>query len=77
VDSSSKRDPADLRVTSVRPRSRSGRSSVARRALFAATLLGLLAGAACTNPMALEHTTSSGNHTTSSGNLDEGGLEVS
>ena len=70
MDSSSKRAPAEARVTSVRPRPRSGRVAVSRRVLRVLAFLGLLAGAACTNPMALEHTTSSGN-------LDEGGLEIS
>ena len=44
-----------------------------------ALLVGLLAIAACTDPVALEHTTSSGNHTTSSGNLRQvhpGGIDV-
>ena len=36
--------------------------------LWAVLLVGLLAAAACSDPVAVEHTTSSGNHTTSSGN---------
>jgi len=36
--------------------------------LWAALLLGSFAVAACSNPVAVDHTTSSGNHTTSSGN---------
>jgi hypothetical protein len=43
-----------------------------------ALLVGLLAIAACSDPVAPEHTTSSGNHTTSSGNLRQvnpGGID--
>jgi hypothetical protein len=36
--------------------------------LLAVLLVGLLVTVACSNPVAVEHTTSSGNHTTSSGN---------
>jgi hypothetical protein len=39
--------------------------------LVAVLVLGLLV-VACTDPVAVEHTTSSGNHTTSSGNLGQG-----
>ena len=77
MTSSSERTPAGPPAGSVRPRWRSEHRAVSRRVLRAAAVLGLLAGAACSNPMAPEHTTSSGNHTTSSGNLDEGGLEIS
>jgi hypothetical protein len=47
-----------------------------KRSLLAAILLGSLAGAACSNPVAVEHTTSSGNHTTSSGNLRQSRLQL-
>jgi hypothetical protein len=63
-------------VASVRPRTRTERRAVSGWLVSAAAVVGLLAGGACANPMALEHTTSSGNHSTSSGNLDQGGLEV-
>jgi len=36
-----------------------------------ALMVGLLAIAACSDPVGPEHTTSSGNHTTSSGNLGQ------
>jgi hypothetical protein len=39
-----------------------------KKSLCAGLLLGALAVAACTDPVAVEHTISSGNHTTSSGN---------
>lgn len=44
--------------------------------LVCALVLGLAAGAGCSNPVALEHTTSSGNHTTSSGNLRQGRFQL-
>jgi hypothetical protein len=43
-----------------------------RSSILLALLVAWLAIAACSNPVALEHTTSSGNHTTSSGNLGKG-----
>ena len=39
-------------------------------------LLGLVAVAACSDPVAVEHTTSSGNHTTSSGNSRQSRLQL-
>jgi hypothetical protein len=49
----------------------------ATRSLWFGLALGLLAAvAACSDPMAIEHTTSSGNHTTSSGNLRQGRFQL-
>lgn len=76
MNSSSESSPVGSRVDSVGPRSRPEFADL-RRMVRAAAVLGLIAGAACSNPMALEHTTSSGNHTTGSGNLDQGRVEVS
>ena len=41
-----------------------------------ALLLGLFVLAACSDPVAVEHTTSSGNHTTSSGNSRQSRLQL-
>jgi predicted small secreted protein len=46
-----------------------------RGTLWAALLLGSFALAACSNPVAVEHTISSGNHTISSGNLRQSRLQ--
>jgi predicted small secreted protein len=50
-----------------------------RGTLWAALLLGSFALAACSNPVAVEHTISSGNHTISSGNhtISSGNLRQS
>jgi hypothetical protein len=52
------------------------REPTRRRVLLLGLLVGLLAGAACSDPVAIEHTTSSGNHTTSSGNLRQSRLQL-
>jgi hypothetical protein len=52
------------------------RKSTPRRVFFLGLLLGLVAVAACSDPVAIEHTTSSGNHTTSSGNLRQSRFQL-
>jgi hypothetical protein len=47
-----------------------------KASVWAALLLASFAVAACSNPVAVEHTTSSGNHTTSSGNLRQSRLQL-
>jgi hypothetical protein len=44
--------------------------------LRVALLLGSIAAWGCSDPVAVEHTTSSGNHTTSSGNLRQGRFQL-
>ncbi len=52
------------------------RESTLRRVFLLGLLLGLVAVAACSDPVAIEHTTSSGNHTTSSGNLRQSRFQL-
>jgi hypothetical protein len=52
------------------------RTRAIRSSLLLCLLLGWLVAAACSDPVAVEHTTSSGNHTTSSGNLRQSRLHL-